>query len=79
MLLHAVTNSSRACYHCGKNTFFIITHTDIYISHILAMYKAHKRAVNANSPYGAVAKSSASGLVGTGFASQYRLQPRVGF
>ena len=28
---------------------------------------------------GAVAKSSANGLVGTGFASRYQLQPRVGF
>ena len=28
---------------------------------------------------GAVAKSSANGLVGTGNASQYRLQPRAGF
>ena len=28
-------------------------------------------------PDGAVAMSSTNGLVGTGFASQYRLQPRV--
>ena len=27
---------------------------------------------------GAVAKSSANGMVGTGFASRYWLQPRVG-
>ena len=31
------------------------------------------------SPDSAVAKSSVNGLVSTGFASQYRLQPRVGF
>ena len=30
-------------------------------------------------PDGAVAVSSANGLVGTGFASRYRLQPRAGF
>ena len=30
-------------------------------------------------PDGAVAKSSVNGLVGTGFASQYQLQPRAGF
>ena len=30
-------------------------------------------------PDGAVVKSSAKGLVGTGFASGYRLQPRAGF
>ena len=30
-------------------------------------------------PNGAVVMSSANGLVGTGFASRYRLQPRVGF
>ena len=30
-------------------------------------------------PDGAVATSSVNGLVGTGFASRYRLQPRVGF
>ena len=28
---------------------------------------------------GTVVMSSANGLVGTGFASQYRLQPRAGF
>ena len=31
------------------------------------------------SPDGAVAKSLANGLVGTGFVSRYRLQPRAGF
>ena len=30
-------------------------------------------------PDGAVAMSSACGLIGTGFTSQYQLQPRVGF
>ena len=30
-------------------------------------------------PDGAVAMSSANGLVGTGFVSRYRLQPRAGF
>ena len=30
-------------------------------------------------PDGAVANSLANGLVGTGIASQYRLQPRAGF
>ena len=30
-------------------------------------------------PNGAVAKFVANGLVGTGFASRYRLQPRVDF
>ena len=30
-------------------------------------------------PNGAVAMSLANGLVGTGFTSQYRLQPRTGF
>ena len=30
-------------------------------------------------PDGAVVMSSANGLVGTGFVSQYRLQPRAGF
>ena len=30
-------------------------------------------------PNGAVVMSSANGLVGTGFASWYRLQPRAGF
>ena len=30
-------------------------------------------------PDGAVAMSSANGLVGTGFASWYQLQPRAGF
>ena len=30
-------------------------------------------------PDGAVAMSSANGLLGTGFASQDRLQPRAGF
>ena len=30
-------------------------------------------------PGGAVAMSSANWLVGTGFASRYRLQPRAGF
>ena len=30
-------------------------------------------------PDGAVVMSSANGLVGTGFASRYRLQPRAGF
>ena len=29
--------------------------------------------------HGTVAMSSANGLVGTGFASQYQLQPRAGF
>ena len=32
-----------------------------------------------DGPDGAVVMSSANGLVGTGFASRYRLQPRVGF
>ena len=31
------------------------------------------------SPDGAVVMSSANGLVGTGFTSQYWLQPRAGF
>ena len=31
------------------------------------------------APDGTVAKSSANGLVGTGFASWYLLQPRAGF
>ena len=31
------------------------------------------------SPDGAVAISSANGMVGTGFTSRYRLQPRAGF
>ena len=31
------------------------------------------------APDGTVAKSSANGLVGTGFASWYRFQPRAGF
>ena len=30
-------------------------------------------------PDGTVAMSSANGVVGTGFASQYQLQPRAGF
>ena len=30
-------------------------------------------------PDGTVAMSLANGLVGTGFTSQYRLQPRAGF
>ena len=32
-----------------------------------------------NDPDDAVVMSSANGLVGTGFASWYRLQPRAGF
>ena len=32
-----------------------------------------------NGPDGPVAKLSANGLVGTGFASRYRLQPIAGF
>ena len=35
--------------------------------------------MNQTIPNGTVAMLSANGLVGTGFASQYRLQPRVGF
>ena len=31
------------------------------------------------SPNGTVVKSSANGLVGTGFTSRYQLQPRAGF
>ena len=34
---------------------------------------------NLSGPDGAVAMSSANGLVGTGFASAYRLEPRAGF
>ena len=40
-----------------------------------------KKAFNLpeSSPDGIVAMSPANGLVDTGFASQYRLQPRAGF
>ena len=36
-------------------------------------------APSPTGPDGAVAMSSANGLVGTGFTSRYRLQPRAGF
>ena len=43
---------------------------------------AYKRSLAPNQktgPNGAVAMSSVNGMVGTGFASRYRLQPRAGF
>ena len=38
-----------------------------------------KRLNRITSPDGAVAKSLTNVLVGTGFASRYRIQPRTGF
>ena len=35
--------------------------------------------IGKTGPDGTVVKSSANGLVDTGFASRYRLQPRAGF
>ena len=37
------------------------------------------RRIRPTGPDGAVVMSSANGLVGTEFASRYRLQPRAGF
>ena len=42
-------------------------------------YKIILAANQKTSPNDAVVKSSANGLVCTGFASRYWLQPRVGF
>ena len=48
----------------------------------LYLYTRTKAGFNlkqTTGPDGAVAMSSANGLVGTGFVSRYRLQPRAGF
>ena len=42
-------------------------------------YNRVKNVLIATGPDGAVAMSLANGLVGTGFASRYRPQPRAGF
>ena len=51
----------------------------MYVCMYNIIYKAMYHFYRSTGPDGAVAKSSANWLVGTGFASWYRFQPRAGF
>ena len=71
--------------HPPTHTHTPPTHTYIYIdTHIHTHTRTHTHTHTHKHTYilrfcGAVAMSLANGLVGTGFASRYRLQPRAGF
>ena len=49
------------------------------MSKVTNLMKGRKELCKKTGPDGAVVMSLANGMVGTGFASRYRLQPRAGF
>ena len=66
-----------------------ITHTTAFVTPVVEywlereiaqwVFRSVEGGALAIGPDGAMAMSSAYGLLGTGFASRYRLQPKVGF
>ena len=62
----------------GKGTYFY-HHYKQYRCVGLPYFKGEQFRLSARSNNGAVAMSSGNGLVGTGFASQYRLNTERGF
>ena len=49
------------------------------VGYLATTFALREKSYKITCPDGAVAMLSANGLVGTGFASQYRLQSRAGF
>ena len=51
----------------------------VYVCMYISMYVCMYVFMYISGPDGAVAKSTANGVVGIGFVSRYRLQPKAGF
>ena len=76
-----VREANQISQYLNKNT---VIHLVLIISKSLLLYFWLQEAITVTlfhhtSLEDAVVKSSANGLVGTGFTSQYQLQPRAGF
>ena len=75
-----IFKSSFTHKYCINHFSIIFTSikTKLYFTTKLISYTSRSYC-SSNGPSVAVTMSLANGLVGTGFATQYRLQPRVGF